>query len=428
MRVLLIGSGGREHALAWKINQSKQLEKLFIASGNGGTENFATNIKLDVTNHDEVIKFCQSEKIDLIIIGPEVPLVAGIVDDLQKAGFNVFGPTKAAAQLEGSKAFTKKLCDEMNIPTAAYAKFDALEPALEYIKAQSFPIVIKADGLAAGKGVTIATNLEEANDAISDCFSGVFGEAGSELVIEEFLEGEELSIFAVSDGKNFITLASAQDHKRAYDGDKGPNTGGMGAYSPAPLLDDKLLKRIESEIIAPTINGMAIRGMPFSGVLFAGLMVKNGAPFLIEHNARFGDPECQVLMMRLNSDILELLMASARGDISDIKLAWSNKAALTVVMAAKGYPVSYEKGDEIKINQPDDENIQIFHAGTLLKGDKIIANGGRVLNITAIGDDVEQAQKSAYQAIKNIDWQNSFYRTDIGWRAVSRNKSPADNK
>ncbi len=422
MRVLLIGSGGREHALAWKINQSKQLEKLFIATGNGGTANLATNIDLDVTKHEQVIKFCQTEKINLIIIGPEVPLVAGITDDLQKAGFNVFGPTKAAAQLEGSKAFTKALCDEMNIPTAAYAKFDEEVFALEFAKTQQFPLVIKADGLAAGKGVTIASKFEDAEKAIKDCFSGIFGKAGAEVVIEEFLEGEELSIFAICDGKNYITLASAQDHKRAYDGDKGPNTGGMGAYSPAPLLDENLLKRIEHEIIAPTIKGMAKRGMPFSGVLFAGLMVKDSAPYLIEHNARFGDPECQVLMMRLKSDILDLLMASAKGDISNIKLDWRDEAALTVVLAAKGYPASYKKGSLIKIDQANNENIQIFHAGTILEGEKILANGGRVLNVTALGKNVEQAQKSAYEAILNIEWEDSFYRSDIGWRAIDKSK------
>jgi len=417
MRVLLIGSGGREHALAWKINQSNRLEKLFIASGNGGTKNIADNINLEITDHQKVIKFCQAEKIDLIIIGPEVPLVAGIADDLQNAGFNVFGPSKAAAQLEGSKNFTKQLCDEMKIPTAAYAKFDEPDYALAYAATRDFPIVIKADGLAAGKGVTIAENFEQAEEAINQCFSGAFGEAGAELIIEEFLQGEELSIFAVSDGKNFITLASAQDHKRAYDGDKGPNTGGMGAYSPAPLLDEKLLKRIEDEIIEPTIKGMANRGTPFSGVLFAGLMVKNGAPFLIEHNVRFGDPECQVLMMRLNSDILDLLEASAKGDISNIKLEWSKKTALTVVMAAKGYPASYKKDTEIKLN-PQAENIEIFHAGTKFKQGKLLANGGRVLNVTAIANNVTQAQKDAYDAIKNIEWSDGFSRTDIGWRAI----------
>jgi phosphoribosylamine--glycine ligase len=422
MRILLIGSGGREHALAWKINQSKHLEKLFIATGNGGTQNIATNIKLDISNHQSVIDFCQKEKIDLIIIGPEIPLVAGLVDDLQQAGFNVFGPSKAAAQLEGSKAFTKELCEKMNIPTAAYAKFDNKIFALEFVKTRKFPLVIKADGLAAGKGVTIATNIEEASKAIIDCFSGAFGAAGTELIVEEFLEGEEVSIFAISDGKNFITLASAQDHKRAYDGDKGPNTGGMGAYSPAPMMNEKLLKRIEEEIIEPTIRGMREKNMPFSGVLFAGLMIKDGAPYLIEHNARFGDPECQVLMMRLKSDILDILMASAKGDISNIELEWKDAAALTVVMAAKGYPASYEKGDEITLGELKNKNIQIFHAGTKLKNDKLLSNGGRVLNITAIGDSVEQAQKTAYEAIKNINWENSFYRKDIGYQAVAKER------
>ena len=421
MRVLLIGSGGREHALAWKISQSKRLKELFIATGNGGTDEIANNISLDVSNHQAVIEFCQQKKIDLVIIGPEVPLVAGIVDDLQLANINVFGPTKQAAQLEGSKGFTKILCDEMNIPTANYKQFSSLKPALKYLQQQNLPIVIKADGLAAGKGVVVAQTMKQAQSAVRDCFSGTFGKAGESLIIEEFLDGEELSIFAVSDGNNFITLASAQDHKSAYDGDKGPNTGGMGAYSPAPIADEILLKKIEKQIIAPTIIGMKNRATPFSGVLFAGLMIVNGEPFLIEHNVRFGDPECQVLMMRLNSDILDLLEASAKGDISNIKLDWHEQSALCVVMAAKGYPNSYQKGTKINnLEQLDNKNLKVFHAGTKKQNKQILANGGRVLNITALGDNVEQAQNRAYKTIAKIDWDDGFYRTDIGWRALSK--------
>ena len=419
MNILLIGSGGREHALAYRIAQSKRLNKLYIATGNAGTSEVGDNIALDVENHSRVIEFCKEKNIDLVIVGPEVPLVAGIADDLREANILTFGPSKAASELEGSKIFTKKLCKEMNIPTAYYAEFSAELPALEYVRKQGAPIVIKADGLAAGKGVVVALSLEQAEQAIRDCFSGAFGKAGEKLIIEEFLDGEEVSIFAISDGNNFITLASAQDHKRVFDGDKGPNTGGMGAYSPAPMVDDALLAKIEKQIIAPTILGMKQRGTPFSGVLFAGLMIKDNQPKLIEHNVRFGDPECQTLMMRLKSDLLDLLEASARGAISNVKTQWHKQVALCVVMAANGYPSSYQKGDKINgLENIDDENVKIFHAGTKKQGDEIVANGGRVLNITAMGDSVKQAQTKAYQAIKKIDWRNGFYRTDIGYKAI----------
>lgn len=423
MKVLLIGSGGREHALAWKIAQSQRLEKLYVAPGNGGTELIAQNVALDVTDHKAVIGFCQSNGVDLVVVGPEVPLVAGIVDDLEAAGILAFGPNKAAAQLEGSKAFTHALCDEMSIPAAEYARFTDVASARAYLEKQGAPIVIKADGLAAGKGVTVAMTMEQAVAAVNDCFSGTFGSAGAEVVIEEFLTGEEVSIFAVCDGENFITLASAQDHKRAFDGDKGPNTGGMGAYSPAPLVDDELMARIEREIIAPTFAGMAARGTPFRGVLFAGLMVRDGAPKLIEHNVRFGDPECQVLMMRLESDLLDLLEASAKSDLSQIDLSWSDESALTVVMAASGYPGSYNKDTEISgADQQNCENVQIFHAGTKRSGEKLLANGGRVLSVTARGNSVSDAHKRAYATIEKIEWTDGFYRRDIGWRAVMREK------
>ncbi len=419
MNILLIGSGGREHALAYKIAQSKRLNKLYIATGNAGTSEVGENIALDVENHQKVIEFCKDKNIGLVIVGPEVPLVAGIADDLREANILTFGPSKKASELEGSKIFTKKLCAEMDIPTAYYAEFSTQQPALEYVREQGAPIVIKADGLAAGKGVVVALSLEQAEQAIIDCFSGAFGAAGEKLIIEEFLDGEEVSIFAISDGENFITLASAQDHKRVFDGDKGPNTGGMGAYSPAPLVDDALLAKIERQIIAPTILGMKQRGTPFSGVLFAGLMIKDNQPKLIEHNVRFGDPECQTLMMRLKSDLLDLLEASARGDISNIKPQWHEQAALCVVMAANGYPSSYQKGTIISgLENIDDENVKIFHAGTKKQGAEIISNGGRVLNITAMGDSVKQAQTTAYQAIKKINWQDGFYRTDIGYKAI----------
>ena len=423
MNVLLIGSGGREHALAFKLSQSTKLTRLFIAPGNGGTFALGDNVALDVTHHAAVVAFCCAHKIDLVVIGPEAPLVAGLADDLRLAGFDVFGPDKAAAQLEGSKTFTKILCDEMNIPTARYARFDALAPALDYVRQQGAPIVIKADGLAAGKGVSVALELGEAETALRECFAGNFGEAGACVVIEEFLQGEEVSFFAISDGKKFVTLATAQDHKRAFDGDKGPNTGGMGAYSPAPIMTKELVGQVERDIIAPTVLGMANRGSPFSGVLYAGLILTKEGPKLIEYNARFGDPECQVLMMRLTSDLLELLLASARGDLGGIEPNWQDAYALSVVMAANGYPASYKKGQDIKgIDLAEQAGVKIFHAGTKLVDGKILSNGGRVLNVTAMGKTAKEARDKAYAGIKKIGWSGGFYRTDIGWRAIQKEK------
>ena len=421
MNVLLIGSGGREHALAEKLSQSAGLTRLFIAPGNGGTALVGENVGVDVTNHAAVVAFCCAHKIDLIVIGPEAPLVAGLADDLRLSGFDVFGPSGAAAQLEGSKTFTKTLCDEMNIPTAGYAHFDDVESALGYARSRGAPLVIKADGLAAGKGVSIAMSLSEAESAIRDCFSGSFGEAGQQIIIEEFMEGEEVSFFAVSDGENFVTLATAQDHKRAYDGDKGPNTGGMGAYSPAPVMTQELIKQVETEIIGPTLKGMSARGTPFCGVLYAGLILTQEGPKLIEYNARFGDPECQVLMTRMSSDLLELLIRSARGDMAGFTPAWSEKTALCVVLAAKGYPHSYEKGS--RIGGADDlggDNIRVYHAGTRRDENGLYANGGRVLNVVALAHDIEQAQKLAYENVSRIDWPEGFCRSDIGWRAIKR--------
>lgn len=419
MRVLLIGSGGREHALAWKMTQSDRLEKLFVAPGNGGTQAIAENVALDVTDHASVVDFALREQIDLVVVGPEVPLVAGISDDLRAAGLAVFGPSKVAAQLEGSKAFTKALCDEMGIPTAAYAKFDALEPALAYLDQQGAPIVIKADGLAAGKGVTVAETLEQAQEAVRDCFSGTFGAAGAEVVIEECLVGDEASLFAICDGEHTILLPAAQDHKRAFDDDKGPNTGGMGAYAPAPVMTDALIERAYREIVAPAIKGMAARGTPFSGVLFTGLMITKDGPKLIEFNTRFGDPETQVLMMLLESDVLDILEATAHGTLANVSPRWKREVALTVVLAANGYPGAYEKNTVIaNAAGLDSDTIQVFHAGTMRDGDRLLANGGRVLNVTAIGDDVGEARESAYAAVDAIDWPDGFCRRDIGWRAL----------
>ncbi|HWJ89181.1 MAG TPA: phosphoribosylamine--glycine ligase [Pelagibacterium sp.] len=419
MRVLLIGSGGREHALAWKITQSPRLEKLFVAPGNAGTQALAENVTLDVADHQAVIEFCRAERIDLVVVGPEIPLVAGIADDLRAAGIAVFGPSREAAQLEGSKAFTKALCDEMNIPTAAYGKFDALEPALEYVRTTGAPIVIKADGLAAGKGVTVAETLDEAETALRDCFDGAFGDAGAEVVIEECLVGEEASLFAICDGTHTILLPAAQDHKRVFDGDKGPNTGGMGAYAPAPVMTPDLIARAHREIIVPAIEGMARRGTPFSGVLFTGLMVTADGPKLIEFNTRFGDPECQVLMMLLDSDLLDILDATARGTLRNVTPKWKVAMALTVVVAANGYPGAYEKNTVIaNAENLDSDTVRVFHAGTVRRDGQLLANGGRVLNVTAIGDTVEEARQRAYAAVDAIDWPEGFCRRDIGWRAL----------
>ncbi len=422
MRVLLIGSGGREHALGWKLGQSPRLEKLFVAPGNAGTARVGENVALDTTDHSAVIAFAGAQHIDLVIVGPEAPLVDGLVDSLTAAGILAFGPSREAARLEGSKAFTKAICDRFAIPTAAYARFDSAEAALAYVAGRPLPLVVKADGLAAGKGVTIAMTRPEAEDAIRACFAGAFGAAGHSLVIEDFLEGEEASLFAISDGTRYVLLPGAQDHKRAYDGDEGPNTGGMGAYSPAPVLTPEILARADREIIGPTISGMAAMNTPFRGVLFAGLMVTTDGPKLIEYNVRFGDPECQVLMMRLKSDLLELLVAAARGDLSAVAPpAFSDEVALTVVMAANGYPGAYDRGSEIRgVDGLDAPGLKVFHAGTEQREGRLLAAGGRVLNVTALAPTVKDARDRAYAAIAEIDWPGGFCRGDIGWRAVAR--------
>lgn len=425
MNVLLIGSGGREHALAFKLAQSKRLGRLYIAPGNGGTIGLAEIADIDVTQHDQVIEFCQVRQVELVIIGPEAPLVAGLADDLRVAGILAFGPGREAAQLEGSKTFTKILCAEMGIPTAAYRQFGNMDDALAYLDEIGAPIVIKADGLAAGKGVTVAMSLGDAKEAVRDCFNGAYGTAGASVVIEEFLEGEEASVFAICDGQRALLMATAQDHKRAYEGDTGPNTGGMGAYSPAPVVTEEILEEIRTKIIDPTMAGMAARGTPFSGVLYAGLMLTKNGPSLIEYNARFGDPECQVLMLRLESDLLDLLEASAKGDLSGIEMRWSDDAAMTVVLAAKGYPGPYKKGTMIgEFDAINGDDIQIFHAGTKRDGPRLLANGGRVLNVTARGKTIAEAQARAYAAVDAIDWSDGFCRRDIGWRALTP-KSPS---
>lgn len=426
MRVLLIGSGGREHALAWKIAASPLLTKLYAAPGNPGIGRDAELVKLDIADHAAVAAFCQEKKIDLVVVGPEGPLVAGIADDLRAAGIRVFGPSKRAARLEGSKGFTKDLCAKYNIPTAAYGRFADLASAKAYVEKMGAPIVIKADGLAAGKGVTVAMTLPEALAALDACFDGSFGQAGAEVVVEEFLTGEEASFFCLCDGVTALPFGTAQDHKRVGDGDTGPNTGGMGAYSPAPVMTPEMTERTMRKIIEPTMRGMAELGAPFSGILFAGLMISDKGPKLIEYNTRFGDPECQVLMMRLKDDLLVLLNAAVDGQLAHTSIRWRDDAALTVVMAARGYPGTPEKGSVIRgVEEAASDGVEIFHAGTAINGGALVANGGRVLNVTALGGTVGEAQKKAYAALDRIDWPQGFCRRDIGWQAVAREKSGA---
>jgi phosphoribosylamine--glycine ligase len=424
MNILLLGSGGREHALAWKMAASPLADRLFCALGNAGIAREAECVALDMTDHAATIAFCQANRIGLVVVGPEAPLCAGIVDDLEAAGIKAFGPTKAAARLEGSKGFTKDLCRANSIPTAAYERFTAAAAAKDYLRRQGAPIVVKADGLAAGKGVVVAQTLAEANAAIDMMFGGELGRAGAEVVIEEFLAGEEASFFALCDGETAIPLASAQDHKRVGDGDTGPNTGGMGAYSPAPVMTPEMTARAMDEIILPTMRAMKALGAPYKGALFAGLMVTGDGPKLIEFNARFGDPETQVLMLRLMSDLVPALIASRDGQLKNFDLRWYPDAALTVVVAAKGYPGSYARGSVIEglDAAAEIEGVQIFHAGTKAEGGKVTANGGRVLNVSALGRTVTEAQARAYRAIDRIRWPEGFCRRDIGWQAVKREK------
>jgi phosphoribosylamine--glycine ligase len=423
LNILLIGSGGREHALAWKIAASPLCAKLFIAPGNAGTMRCGENVVLDVANHKAVIDFCRLMAVGLVVVGPEAPLVAGLVDDLDAAGVKAFGPRKIPAQLEGSKAFTKELCAEFNIPTAAFARFTDEAAARAYVREKGAPIVVKADGLAAGKGVVVAMSIEEAEEALAMMFGGGLGDAGAEVVIEECMVGEEASFFAICDGRTAILFGTAQDHKRVGDGDTGPNTGGMGAYSPAPVLTPELEARVMEEIIRPTLAGLAQRGTPYTGVLYAGLMMTAEGPKLIEYNARFGDPECEVLMPRLLSDLVPILLAACDGRLDRVDVNWSHETALTVVMAANGYPGPVGKGSEIRgiaAAEALGSDILVFHAGTKAEGARVLANGGRVLDVTATGETVLDAQKRAYEAVARIDWPEGFCRKDIGWRAVAR--------
>ncbi len=422
MNILVIGSGGREHSLTWKITQSPLCDDLYVAPGNGGMGDIATCVPLNDNNHDEVISFCREKNIEFVVIGPEAPLVRGLSDRLTSEGIKTFGPSAAASVLEGSKGFTKDLCAKYNIPTAAYGRFNDSASAKEFTAKQNIPVVIKADGLAAGKGVIIAETMDEAFDAIDDILGGQFGEAGAELVVEEFLSGEEASFFVLCDGENILPFGTAQDHKRVGEGDTGPNTGGMGAYSPAPMMDDNMIKRTIDEIIMPTVKGMSAEGAPFKGVFFAGLMITDKGPELIEYNVRFGDPECQTLMMRLDSDIVPALMACSDGTLDQINIKWKQQSAMNVVMAANGYPGSYEKNTVIKnlVEAESSDKVVIFHAGTKKDGEQILATGGRVLNVTALDNSVTDAKKTAYDALDKIDWPYGFCRRDIGWRAIER--------
>ena len=425
MNILLLGSGGREHALAWKLAQSRLLsrpeDKFYAAPGNPGIADHAECVALDVADHAAVIAFCEDKRIGLVVIGPEAPLVDGLADSLRGEGVAVFGPSKAAAQLEGSKGFTKDLCERAGIPTAGYVRTTSLDEAQAALDRFDAPYVLKADGLAAGKGVVIAQDRAEAEAALADMFGGQFGEAGAEVVIEEFMEGEEASFFALTDGATILPFGTAQDHKRVGDGDTGPNTGGMGAYSPAKVLTPAMHGEVLKRIIAPTVQTMADEGMPYSGVLYAGLMLTEDGPKLIEYNCRFGDPECQVLMMRLESDLGELMLACARQSLgTQPPVKRSEMAALTVVMAANGYPATPEKGGAIVLGDAEREGAKVFHAGTRMEGGTLVANGGRVLNVTATGATVGEAQAAAYRAVDAIDFPDGFCRRDIGWREVER--------
>ncbi len=423
MKVLVVGSGGREHAICWAIAKSPLCGELYCAPGNAGIERVAECVDIAADDVNALVRFAAETGIEFVVAGPEAPLVDGLVDRLQAAGIKAFGPTAKAALLEGSKSFMKDLCAKYDIPTGDFEVFDEPDAAKEYILRHHAPIVVKASGLAAGKGVILCRNENEAYAAIDHIMTErAFGDAGDEVVIEEFLQGEEVSFFALVDGKCAVPLVSAQDHKAVHDGDEGPNTGGMGAYTPAPVMTDDLVKTVMETIINPTISAMAAEGRPYKGVLFAGLMITEDGPKVLEYNVRFGDPECQPLMMRLKSDVMEALLACVDGGLDKTQLEWRDEVALVVVMAAKGYPGHYKKGSEIKgldgVGESDD--VVVFHGGTKAKGDKILSAGGRVLGITALGADVAEAQKKAYEAVDRIDWPNGFCRRDIGWRAIGR--------
>ena len=417
MRILVLGSGGREHSLVWAMAQNPKCDQIFCAPGNAGIAELAACVPVDILDGQAVAAFCAAEAIDFVVIGPEAPLAAGVADTLRAAGVLTFGPSAAAARLEASKAFTKEICDASGAPTAGYARFTDAAAAKAHIRREGAPIVIKADGLAAGKGVVVAEDVATAEAAIDDMLGGAFGDAGSEVVIEEFMHGEEASFFVLCDGENAVPIGTAQDHKRAFDGDLGPNTGGMGAYSPAPIMTAAMIDRTMQEIVTPTIAEMARRGTPYEGVLYVGLMIKDGAPRLVEYNVRFGDPECQVLMVRLGAQVLDLLLATAERRLAGIKANWADDHAMTVVMAAEGYPGPYEKGTEIRgLAQVQDATV--FHAGTARAEDRILATGGRVLNVTARAADLRAARDAAYRAVDVIDWPGGRCRRDIGWRAL----------
>lgn len=423
MNVLVVGSGGREHALCWALAASPLCDRLYCAPGNAGIAQEAECVALDVMDFAAVVRWCRGHAIDLVAVGPEAPLVAGIADALEAAGIACFGPSAAAARLEGSKAFAKELCRRHGIPTADFARFTDFDAARAHLRRRGAPVVVKASGLAAGKGVTVARTLAEAEAALDALAAGAFGAAGSEVVIEECLEGEEASLFSLVDGAAALPLAGAQDHKTAHDGDTGPNTGGMGAYSPAPVLDDAMTARAMEEIVRPTVAAMAAEGAPFRGVLYAGLMMTASGPKLLEYNVRFGDPECQVLMPRLKSDLLPALLAACDGELAGFDLRWHDDAALCVTMAAKGYPGAYEKGGEIGgLDEIDDPAVEVFHAGTARRSERIVAAGGRVLGIAARAPTVAGAQAAAYRAVDRIRWPGGFCRRDIGWRAIARER------
>jgi len=420
MNILILGSGGREHALAWAVRQNPKCDRLIVAPGNAGIAAHAECADLDILDGDAVAAFAGENAVDLVIIGPKAPLAAGVSDRLRQAGISVFGPSQAAARLESSKAFTKAICDACGAPTAGYARFTEEGAALAHVRAQGAPIVVKADGLAAGKGVTVAMTLPEAEGAIRDLFGGALGAAGAEVVIEEFMAGEEASFFVLCDGVTALPVGSAQDHKRAFDGDTGPNTGGMGAYSPAPVMTAAVEAQVMAEIVRPTLAELARRGTPFQGVLFAGLMIEDGRARLVEYNTRFGDPEAQVLMLRLGAQALDLIEAAAEGRLDTMRVHWAEDHALCVVMAAGGYPGAYEKGSEIGGLEglPDTALEIVFHAGTRAEGGRVLANGGRVLGATGRGATLKAAQKRAYALVDRIDWPEGFCRRDIGWRAL----------
>ena len=421
MNILILGSGGREHSLAWAVMQNPKCDRLIVAPGNAGIAAIADCAGLDINDGGAVVTFAEENAIDFVIIGPEAPLAAGVADRLRAAGILVFGPNQAAARLEASKAFTKEICDAVGAPTAAYRHFTDATSARAYVEEQGAPIVIKADGLAAGKGVIIAETLQEAFDAIDEMFSGAFGSAGAEVVVEEFMTGEEASFFVLCDGETVLPIGTAQDHKRVGEGDTGPNTGGMGAYSPAPVMTDAVTQAALEEIVKPTVAEMARRGTPYQGVLFVGLMIENEAPRLVEYNVRFGDPECQVLMMRLGAQALDLMQAAAEGRLAQARVNWAEDHALTVVMASEGYPGIYQKGSVIRGLDalPETSREMVFHAGTALENGQIKAVGGRVLAVTARADDLAHAQARAYEMAEAIDWPEGFFRRDIGWRALS---------